>query len=251
MPSPSLSAPLVGLALALLGACRPARASPSGATAEPSPPALAAFTPAPRYTATFEAADVGCRGVLSADDATATLTITPDHHATFELSSTPKDLLGDLRLAIVPPIAPPAPTTCRWAGTGTLAAGRWSASLERIEGASAGACGDATAPPLTLECRPELVHARDADGREHERPALRCVVVPPVPALPWWALERDLLLGPASLHHQLERHTLGGSSHTILLARPSPNAPPPTRADDLARASPPSPVDEANACVER
>lgn len=220
-----------GLLLAtpvLLGACRHASPAPLPSSSTDPPPPL--FEPAPRYTSTFDAVNTGCRDFpIAAYDGTAVLGIGPDHRVTFELVLIPKDVLGISDLVVrstsAPPSPPPpSPMTCRWAGTGAPAPGRWSASLERAgEEADSTVCGEDPAP-LALDCSPTVLPVDDANGMARDTALLRCTVVSPAPVVLWVLGSPEILLSDRALHLQLEATSFGIPRRVLSLASPSPAA---------------------------
>lgn len=243
-------APILTLALASLGACRPATAPPPTTTPADPPP----FEPAPRYTTTFTANSTGCRGsTVAAYDGTAVLTIAPDQPTTFELTLTPKDVLGLADIITSPPAAPwePSTTTCRWSGTSKPAPGRWLASLEPSnDPQSVSVCGDPV--PLALDCAPMMLPVLDASGTARDTLLLRCAVGSPGPAV-LWLLAFDILLSEQALHQQVETSSFGLSHQTLSLGPPSPPPGPSAPRDPATAHDPPAPPEprapsEAAAC---
>lgn len=226
------------LALASLAACRPA-ATPAPTTTPADPPP---FAPAPRYTTTFTANSTGCRGsIVAAYDGAAVLTIAPDQPTTFELTLTPKDVLGPVDIVFSPPAAPRAPstTTCRWSGTSTPAPGRWLASLEPSrDPQSTSVCGDPV--PLALDCAPIVLPVLDASGTARETSLLRCAVASPGPAA-LWVLAFDILLSEQALHQQVETSSFGLSHQTLSLGPPSPPPGLPAPREPATAHDPPAP----------
>ena len=213
------------LLLALGGGCAREMAATTPAGAPPRAAPASTFEPAPRYAATFEAHDEGCRGPLDDHHGSVTLSIEDAHATALELTLQSRDILGGIEL-LGPDgkaIEPAGPIVCRFEGVGRPEPGSYAVTLTADDGPGGAHCGQPES--FELRCRPASLDLADEAGVVAPTDVLRCEIGGARPPVLGVLGEDELVFATTPIHSQLLRPTMGLVRHELTRGGP-PGAPP-------------------------